>query len=121
MRWLFGVLCVLSAIPAHADEINVAAASDLNFAIKEIIPQFERETGHKVRLTMGSSGNFYAQIVNGAPFDVFLSADITYPLQLEKGGRAVATVRRPGVLPFVARWTVEGWSGGVHGLMRQGF
>jgi molybdate transport system substrate-binding protein len=76
-------------IPLYAEQINVAAASDLNFAIKEIIQQFERETGHQVRLTLGSSGNFYAQIVNGAPFDVFLSADVSYPRQLEKAGRAV--------------------------------
>src|SRR5438552_12270347 len=86
--WL---LCLsITVLPARADTINLAAASDLSFALQEIIGAFEHETGHKVRLTLGSSGNFYAQIVNGAPFDVFLSADITYPLQLEKGGRAVA-------------------------------
>jgi molybdate transport system substrate-binding protein len=89
MRWLLGLFCVLAAMPVQAEQINVAAASDLNFAIKEIIQQFERETGHKVQLTLGSSGNFYAQIVNGAPFDVFLSADLNYPRQLEKAGRAV--------------------------------
>jgi molybdate transport system substrate-binding protein len=81
--WLF------SAVPLHAEVINVAAASDLNYPIKEIIQQFERETGHKVRLSLGSSGNFYAQVLNGAPFDVFLSADVSYPKQLEKAGRAV--------------------------------
>src|SRR6266571_3719361 len=84
------LLCLLVAIPACAEDINVAAASDLNFALKEIIQQFEHETGNKVRLTLGSSGNFYAQIVNGAPFDVFLSADVNYPKQLEKVGLAVA-------------------------------
>jgi len=83
------LLCLLVAIPACAEDINVAAASDLNFAVKEIIQQFEHETGNKVRLTLGSSGNFYAQIANGAPFDVFLSADVNYPKQLEKEGLAV--------------------------------
>jgi len=83
------LLCLLVAITAYADDINVAAASDLNFALKEIIQQFEHETGNKVRLTLGSSGNFYAQIANGAPFDVFLSADVNYPKQLEKEGLAV--------------------------------
>jgi molybdate transport system substrate-binding protein len=82
-------LTCLFALPLHAEEVHVAAASDLNFAIKEIIPQFERDTGYRVRLTLGSSGNFYAQIVNGAPFDVFLSADMNYPRQLEKAGSAV--------------------------------
>src|SRR5262249_55755816 len=89
MRWLLGFFCVLAAMPVRAEQINVAAASDLNFAIKEIIQQFERETGHKILLTLGSSGNFYAQIVNGAPFDVFLSADLNYTKQLEKAGRTV--------------------------------
>lgn len=89
MRLLLGFFCILAATPVQAEQINVAAASDLNFAIKEIIQQFEGDTGHKVQLTLGSSGNFYAQIVNGAPFDVFLSADLNYPRQLEKAGRAV--------------------------------
>src|SRR5262249_43102768 len=89
MKWLIGLLWLLIAAPLEAQQVNVAVASDLNFAIKEIIQQFERETGHKLRLTLGSSGNFYAQIVNGAPFDVFLSADLNYPRQLEKSGYAV--------------------------------
>src|SRR5262245_4839787 len=89
MRWLLAFFCVVAATPMRAEQVNVAAASDLNFAIKEIIQQFERETGHKVLLTLGSSGNFYAQIVNGARFDIFLSADLNYPKQLENVGRTV--------------------------------
>jgi molybdate transport system substrate-binding protein len=89
MRWLLAFFFVLAAMPVRAEQVHVAAASDLNFAIKEIIQQFERETGHKILLTLGSSGNFYAQIVNGAPFDVFLSADLNYPKQLEEAGRTV--------------------------------
>jgi len=73
MKWLLSVLFAFAAIPLHAEQVNVAAASDLNLAIQEIIQQFELETGHNVRLTLGSSGNFYAQISKGAPFDVFLS------------------------------------------------
>jgi len=76
-------------VPVRAETINVAAASDLSFALHEMIGAFEHETGHQVRLTLGSSGNFYAQIVNGAPFDVFLSADMDYPKQLEANGHAV--------------------------------
>ncbi len=71
---------------AFAEDIKVAAASDLNYAIKEIIKDFENTTGHKVSLTLGSSGNFYAQMTNGAPFEVFLSADVAYPRQLEAAG-----------------------------------
>jgi len=72
--------------PAFAGEVIVAAASDLSFPMKEIIAQFERQTGHTVKLTLGSSGNFQAQIVNGAPFDVYLSADLDYVHQLEQKG-----------------------------------
>ena len=62
--------------------------ADLNFALKEIVTQFERQTGNKVKLSLGSSGTFLSQISNGAPFDVFLSADIEYPKELEKDGLA---------------------------------
>jgi molybdate transport system substrate-binding protein len=72
---------------AQAATVTVAAASDLNFAIKEIIVNFEKATGNHVQLTLGSSGNFYAQISNGAPFEVFLSADAAYPENLKKAGK----------------------------------
>jgi len=72
----------------QAAEVTVAAAADLNFAIKEIIGGFEKATGHHVKLSLGSSGNFYAQILNGAPFEVFLSADASYPKQLESAAQA---------------------------------
>jgi molybdate transport system substrate-binding protein len=78
-----------AVIPLEAESINVAAAADLSFALHEIIQKFEHDTGNQVRLTLGSSGNFYAQILNGAPFDVFLSADMEYPRGLEKKGYAV--------------------------------
>src|SRR5438552_2111051 len=73
----------------RAASINVAAASDLSFVVQEMIGVFEHETGNQVHLTLGSSGNFYAQILNGAPFDVFLSADMDYPKQLEEKGYVV--------------------------------
>lgn len=68
--------------------VNVAAASDLTFAMNEIATEFQKETGCTVRLSLGSSGNFLTQIENGAPFDVFLSADIAYPKKLESEGLA---------------------------------
>ena len=79
-------LFLLLAVPAHAEEIVVAAASDLGFAIQEIIEGFEATTPHRVRLSLGSSGNFFTQIRNGAPFDVYLSADIAYPRGLAPFG-----------------------------------
>ena len=79
---------LMTVAPLKGETINVAAASDLSFAVQEMAAAFEHETGNKIHLTLGSSGNFYAQIVNGAPFDVFLSADIDYPRQLEAKGYA---------------------------------
>ena len=74
--------------PAAAQNLTVAAASDLQAALPVIASQFERDTGQRVALTFGSSGNFFTQIQNGAPFDVFLSADSDYPRRLEQAGLA---------------------------------
>ena len=79
---------VLACRFASAQGLAVAAASDLQFALPAIASQFEKDTGQKVTLTFGSSGNFFTQIQNAAPFDVFLSADIDYPKRLEGSGQA---------------------------------
>jgi molybdate transport system substrate-binding protein len=71
---------------ALAEEITIAAASDLNFAIKDLIAEYEKATGNHVKLSLGSSGNFFAQIQNGAPFDLYFSADIGYPKKLDEAG-----------------------------------
>lgn len=68
--------------------VTVAAASDLTYAMKEIADGFQNTTGCTARLSLGSSGNFLTQIENGAPFDVFFSADIAYPRKLEADGFA---------------------------------
>src|SRR5438105_4783272 len=82
------IAALLVTTSLRASDVTVAAASDLNFAIKEIIGQFEKATANHVKLSLGSSGNFYAQISNGAPFEVFISADASYPQQLEAAGKA---------------------------------
>ena len=71
-----------------AQEITVAAAADLQFAFQDVAARFEKDTGKHVKLIFGSSGNFFAQIQNGAPFDVYFSADIDYPKRLEAAGLA---------------------------------
>jgi len=83
------VAIVASApVTAGAGALRVAAAADLQAALPAIAAQFERDTGQRVALTFGSSGNFSTQIENGAPFDVFMSADIDYPKRLEQAGLA---------------------------------
>ncbi len=106
-RWFVtAVTCALClwAITARAAEITVAAASDLNFAFKEIAAGFEKKTGNTVKLSLGSSGNFYAQLSNGAPFDLFFSADIVYPKKLEEAGLA-----EPGTLYMYAVGRIVVW------------
>src|SRR5271163_4443455 len=69
-------------------EINVAAAADLSSALQEVAANYERRTGVAVKLSFGASGALTQQIQNGAPFDVFFSADMDYPRQLIAGGQA---------------------------------
>jgi molybdate transport system substrate-binding protein len=74
--------CVAREVQAQEQELRVAAAADLKFAMGELAEGFEKRTGTKLDVTYGSSGNFFSQIQNGAPFDLFFSADIGYPKKL---------------------------------------
>ena len=82
------VLAILAWNPgqANAGEITIAAASDLTFAFKDLTAQFQQQTGNSVKLSYGSSGNFFSQIQSGAPYDLFFSADVDYPKKLEAAG-----------------------------------
>ncbi len=93
MLRIIALICALifaGVNQAGAEEVTIAAASDLNFAFKELIVEYEKATGNHVKLSLGSSGNFYAQIQNGAPFDLYFSADIGYPRKLEETGLTVS-------------------------------
>jgi molybdate transport system substrate-binding protein len=87
-----------------AQDISVAAAADLQFAFQDVSARFEKETGNKVKLIFGSSGDFYAQIQNGAPFDLFFSADQVYPQKLDASGLA-----EPGTLQSYAIGKIVLW------------
>ncbi len=87
-RTIIFFLLVFSALPGCAEEITIAAAADLNFVFQELAVRFEKQTGIKVKVSFGSSGNFYAQIQNGAPYDLFFSADLDYPKKLQEAGFA---------------------------------
>ncbi len=81
-------LALTLIVPARAlgGEITVAAAADLTFAFKDVAANFQRQTGDAVKLSFGSSGNFFSEIQNGAPYDIFFSADIGYATKLERAG-----------------------------------
>jgi molybdate transport system substrate-binding protein len=76
------------AQPSGARGVTIAAASDLQGVFPELQSRFERATGLTAKVSFGSSGNFFAQLQNGAPFDVFMSADIGYPERLVSAGLA---------------------------------
>ena len=95
---------LVSNLSAFAQEITVAAAADLQFAMQDIAARFEKDTGKKVKVVYGSSGNFYQQIQNGAPFDVFFSANLDYAKKLETAGLA-----EPGTLYQYATGKIVLW------------
>jgi molybdate transport system substrate-binding protein len=103
VRLLVTALAVWLASPAAAPAptLVVAAASDLQSVLSTIAQRFEQQTGQRVNLTFGSSGNFFSQIRNGAPFDLFFSADVDYAHQLEAAGLA-----EPGTLQQYAIGTL---------------
>src|SRR6266700_5972376 len=82
-------LCVLTANSAFAAQTNVAVAANFTEAAKEIAAAFKQKTGHEAVLSFGSSGQFYTQIAQGAPFQVLLSADDARPKKLVDDGLAV--------------------------------
>ena len=83
------VLVVLAVTPALAEQVLVAVAANFIGPFREVATEFEKTTGHTVQTAAGSSGNFYSQIKNGAPFDVFFSADNERPKLLEDEGLGV--------------------------------
>ncbi|MES2538865.1 MAG: molybdate ABC transporter substrate-binding protein [Pseudomonadota bacterium] len=102
---LAAFMLLVSAVLA-APVLTVAAAADLATCIDELNAGFARSVGGaKVRASIGSSGNFFAQIKNGAPFDVFLSADTFYPLELAKAGLADAATMTVYAHGQLVMWT----------------
>ncbi len=95
------------SLPSAAEEIRVAAASNFKHALEEITRQFEMRSGHKVRLIYASTGKLYAQIINAAPFDIFLAADSRRPQLLEQQGQIVDNSRFTYAIGRLVLWTPE--------------
>ena len=88
MTELAALLLLLTSTVAAAQEITVAAASDMSAALPQLVEAYTKKTGQTVKLSFGASGNLTNQIRNGAPFDIFFSADEEYPQQLIAEGLA---------------------------------
>lgn len=94
IKLILMVSIALTTTVAYAEQITVAAAADLKFAMDEIVASFKKEhPGDDVLVTYGSSGKFHTQIQQGAPFDMFFSADISFPRELAAKGLAASEVR----------------------------
>jgi molybdate transport system substrate-binding protein len=103
---LFGTaLLVAVAAPLGAAEVTAAVAANFTAAINRLAPGFERATGYRLRASFGSTGALYAQIKNGAPFDVFLAADEARPKLLESDGDAVAGTRFTYAIGRLVLWS----------------
>ena len=104
---LFFALTAAIAGFAHADEVQVAVAANFTAPMQQIAAQFEKDSGHKAVLSFGATGKFYAQIVNGAPFELLLAADDETPARLEKEGQGVAGSRFTYAIGKLVLWSAD--------------
>ncbi|MBA2963997.1 MULTISPECIES: molybdate ABC transporter substrate-binding protein [Ramlibacter] len=107
MRRLLALLLLAAAPLVHAGEVSVAVAANFTSALQEIAVAFERDTGHKVVAAFGSTGRFYAQIRNGAPYQVLLAADDETPARLEQDGATVAGTRFTYAVGRLVLWSTH--------------
>lgn len=113
--WMLGLSSV-----SRADVIKVAVAANFAEVMKQLAGRFEAESGHQVKLSTGSTGKLYAQIENGAPFDLFFAADEKRPQLLEQSGQALPGSRMTYALGQLVLWSPD--SGLIHpdlGVLRQ--
>jgi molybdate transport system substrate-binding protein len=96
-----------AALAARAADVSVAVAANFMAPMNALAAAFERDTGHRAKLSFGSSGKFYAQIRNGAPFEVFLSADDETPARLEQEGATVGGSRFTYAVGRLVLWSAD--------------
>ena len=103
----FFAFMTLFGSSVFAGEVTVAVASNFLNPFKQLIPVFQKESGHTVRTVSGSTGKLYAQILHGAPFEVFLAADSERPRLLEKSGQAVPATRFTYAQGKIVLWSAD--------------
>ena len=106
-KLVISLLGTLLAVHVNAAEVKVAVAANFAKTLEEITVQFEKDTGHKVLATPGVTGKFYAQIVNGAPFEVLISADDETPGKLAKEVKAIAETQFTYAIGTLALWSPD--------------
>lgn len=105
-KWLLFTMALLNS-GAEAGEVLVAVAANFAAPMNRLAPVFQAQTGHTVKLSIGSTGAFYTQIRSGAPFDVLLAADDETPMRLEKDGLAVPGSRFTYATGRLALWSAK--------------
>jgi len=105
VRLITTVLILLTPCLSSADEIRVAVASNFKHAMTSLVREFEATSDHKVTMAIGSSGKHYAQIVNGAPYDIFFSADLVRPQLLDNAGVALPGSRFTYAIGRLVLWS----------------
>jgi molybdate transport system substrate-binding protein len=109
-RWALELTCAFMIFvgpPAFAGEVTVAVASNFLNPFKQLVPVFQKQSGHTVRTVSGSTGKLYAQILHGAPFEVFLAADSERPRLLEQSGQAVRATRFTYAQGKIVLWSAD--------------
>lgn len=106
-RTFFAAVALLVALPAWAAEVKVAVAANFYGTLQKLAPLYQEASGNTLVLSSGSSGALYTQIVNGAPFDVFLSADAARPERLEEEGLTLKDTRFIYAYGVPVLWSVR--------------
>ena len=121
-RQLLSALFVLVAfLPVEAATVGVAVASNFTATLRQLAVAFKRETGHELRISSASTGKLYTQIVQGAPYDVFLAADADRPARLARSGLAVASSRFTFAQGQLLLWSPQsGFAGDGTKVLAQG-
>ena len=112
---------LLAALPAHAEDISVAVAANFTAPMKLIAAEFEKDSGHKVVASFGSTGKFYAQIKNGAPFEILLAADDETPTKLVKEAVAISGSQFTYAVGKLVLWSAKpGLVDGAGAVLKKG-
>lgn len=110
-RWIcqavIAVALSMSVVSAHAEQVLVAVAANFTSVMRQLVPPFEQQSGHRVKVSYGSTGKLYAQIQNGAPFELFLAADTLRPQKALREGLAVSDSGFTYAFGRLALWSAK--------------